>query len=120
MKKSNKTKIELDETQIFAIYYLADSGLTPTNIAKKLSVPLKNVKDSLANREKSQSEAIQTTSSKVNSKNLMITETAGKGNNSVAIMTKAASEVNDSYKQNMDRNVCSRTAKNAIYRPNQK
>ena len=50
----------------------------------------------------------------------MITETAGKGNNSVAIMTKAASEVNDSYKQNMDRNVCSRTAKNAIYRPNQK
>jgi hypothetical protein len=47
----------------------------------------------------------------------MITETAAKGTKSVAIMTKAASEINDEFKKKMD-STQSRTAKNAIFKPN--
>jgi hypothetical protein len=48
----------------------------------------------------------------------MIRETSVKKNNSVAIMTKEASEINDAFKKTLDQHMQSRTAKNAIYRPN--
>lgn len=118
MKKSEKIN-KTQETQIFAIYYLSDSGLDNSNIAKKIGVSVKEVNNILSERETKKTSAIKTTSSKVNSKNLMITETAGKRTKNVSIMTKAASEINDSYKQSMPRDTLSRTTKNAIYRPNQ-
>lgn len=108
----------IDNNNTYAVYYLTDSGMDPSKIAKELKLKVKDIKDILKNRElKNQSNNIKTKSSKVNSKNLMINETSGKGTKSVAIMTKAASEVNDEFKKNID-STQSRTAKNAIFRPN--
>lgn len=105
-----------DNTKNYAVYHLADSGMNPKEISKELELTVKEIKDILNNRSQSNS-SIPTTSAKVNSKNLMITETSVKGNKSVAIMTKAASEVNDEFRKNID-NTQSRTSKNAIFRPN--
>ncbi len=101
----------------YAVYYLHDEGANEKSIAKQLKLKLAEVRAIIKDRPAKQSEKIKTTSSRVNSKNLMITETAAKGTKSVAIMTKAASEVNDEYKKNMDATQ-SRTAKNAIFKPN--
>jgi len=101
----------------YAIYYLNDEGFDAKKISKELQLKITEVKEVLKNRETKQAEKIKTTSSKINSKNLMITETAGKGTKSVAIMTKAASEVNDEFKKNTN-STRSRTAKSAIFKPN--
>lgn len=105
----------------YAIFYLTDNGESPTKISKELSIPVKDIKSVLSEREKkSDNTTIKTTSAPVNSKNLMITETSVKGTKSVAIMTKEASSVNDEFRKNITGDTKSRTAKNAIYRPNNK
>ena len=112
--------MSITNQQKYSVYYLSDSGSTPAKIAKELGLTTKEVKDILSSRntEKTNSK-IKTTSAPVNSKDLMITETSVKGNKTVSIMTKAASEVNDAFRQNMPSDVSSRTTRNAIYRPNQ-
>lgn len=108
----------MENNNKYATYYLSDLGMDTAKIAKELKIKAKDVRDVLENRQKDNSvNSIKTTSSKVNSKNLMITETAAKGTKSVAIMTKAASEINDEFKKKMD-STQSRTAKNAIFKPN--
>lgn len=108
-----------DNTINYAVYYLVDAGSDAKSIAKKLGVPIKNVRDIISSRKTEKNDAIKTTSSKVNSQDMMIRETSVKGTKSVAIMTKAASEVNDEFKKQIQQTV-SRTAKNSIYRPNKK
>jgi hypothetical protein len=112
MKKS------VGPSDVYAIYYLADSGKQPKDISKELDIGVKLVKDTLDSRPKDNNTNIPTTSSKTTNKNLMIRETSVKKNNSVAIMTKEASEINDAFKKTLDQHMQSRTAKNAIYRPN--
>lgn len=102
-----------------AVYYLEDSGLEAKQISKKLGVGLKIVKEIIKNRTQEKNTNIKTTSAKVTSQDLMIRETSVKGTKSVAVMTKAASEVNDEFKKQLN-NTISRTAKNSIYRPNKK
>jgi len=105
--------------QTYAVYYLADAGNTAAKIAKELNLTAKEVKTILSSREENKpNNQIKTTSAPVNSKNLMITETSVKGTKNVAIMTKAASEVNDALKKNINTETGSRTTRNAIYRPN--
>lgn len=114
------TDQQVSNQKKFSVYYLSDNGESNASIAKILGIKAKEIKEILTNRNK-QSSTIKTTSSPTNSKNLMITETSVKGTKNVAIMTKAASEVNDAFRQNIDNNTyVSRTGKNAIYRPNQK
>lgn len=108
--------MKTDNQKLYAIYYLSDTGLTPAKISKELSLSTKEVKDILSERNPPKKDTIRTTSSPVNSKNLMITETSVKGNKTVAIMTKEASEVNDEFKKKIP-STQSRTAKNAIFRP---
>lgn len=105
-----------DTQKIYSVYYLADSGYTESKISKELDIKVKEVKDILAERNKIPKNKIKTTSAPVNSKNLMITETSVKGTKNVAIMTKAASELNDAYKKSLNETI-SRTSRNAIYRP---
>lgn len=111
MKKNNNVNT-------YAVYYLSDSGKSPKDIGKELGLTTKVVNDILSERVVEKNSAIKTTSSKVTSKDLMIRETAGKGTKSVAIMTKAASEINDAFRQSIDDTIKSRTSRNAIYRPN--
>lgn len=108
-----------DLSTTYAVYYLSDQGIPSKNISKELGISLKIVKDIIGNRETQKNEKIKTTSGKATSKDLMIRETSVKGTKSVAIMTKAASEVNDEFKKQLNTTV-SRTAKNSIYRPNTK
>lgn len=107
-----------DNTTNYAVYYLVDNGFEAKAIAKKLGLPIKVVREIVNSRETIKNSAIKTTSAKVNSQDMMIRETSVKGTKSVAIMTKAASEVNDEFKKKIKETV-SRTAKNSIYRPNQ-
>ena len=100
-------KKEVTKSDIYAIYYLMDNGRQPKEISKELSIGIKLVNDAIGKRETQKNSSIPTTSSKVTSKDLMIRET----------MTKEASEVHDAFRKNIDTAV-SRTAKNAIYRPN--
>ena len=112
MKKNN------NQTNTYAVYYLSDSGKSPKDIGKELGLTTKVVNDILSERVVEKNNAIKTTSSKVTSKDLMIRETAGKGTKSVSIMTKAASEINDAFRQSINDSITSRTSRNAIYRPN--
>jgi ribosomal protein L23 len=115
MKKNDSIK--------FAVFYLADQGKKEKAIGSTLGVSVEEVNTILKNRKikKNTQNNISTTSSStkknINSRDLMITETSVKGTKSVAIMTKAASELNDEYKKALDKHVVSRTSKNAIHRP---
>lgn len=111
---------EINKKDTYAVYHLTDNGIEPKLIAKELGIGIKLVKDIISSRPKSQNDQIKTTSSKVttNSKDMMIRETSAKRNKSVAIMTKEASQVNDSFRKNLSDSRDSRTSRNAIYRPN--
>jgi hypothetical protein len=104
---------------VYSVYYLHDQGKTPTKIAKELNIATKEVKDILVSRSKDLNTKIKTKTAPINSKNLMITETSVKGTKNVAIMTKAASELNDEYKKTLNKTT-SRTSRNAIFRPKNK
>lgn len=111
---------ETNKSDVYAIYYLLDNGKDSKFISKELNIAIKIVEDTIAQRKESQNTKIPTTSSKVTNKDMMIRQTSVKGTNSVAIMTKEASQVNDSFKKTLTNQIVSRTSKNAIYRPNQK
>lgn len=113
-------KKEVEKSDIYAIYFLSDSGKDAKAISKELGIGVKLVGYVLSKREQPKNSSIPTTSSKVTSKDMMIRQTSVKGTNSVAIMTKEASQVNDSFKQTLGSQPVSRTSRNAIYRPNNK
>lgn len=112
----------MSNQKTYAVYYLSDQGYGLAKIAKELSLDTKDVKDIITQRknEPKPNDKIKTTSEPINSKNLMITETSVKGTKNVAIMTKAASEVNDEFKKKMNGSNTSRPSQAAIYRPNKK
>jgi predicted transcriptional regulator len=109
---------KLDTTIKYSILYLQSLGKSVKDIAKELNISQADVKSTIEQNTNKSESKIKTTSAPVNSKDLMITETSAKGTKSVAIMTKAASEVNDAFRSNMDQRDLSRTARDAIYRPN--
>lgn len=113
MKKNEKT------VNTYAVYYLSDKNKSVKEISEELGLTSKVVDDILSSRETEKNASINTTSSKVTSKDLMIRETSNKKTKSVAIMTKSASEVNDSFRQKIN-SATSRTSRNAIHRPNNK
>lgn len=87
----------LNKSQIYAILYLKDvNKLQIENISKELNISedrLQNFFDT--------DYSLYTKVKKPTSKDLMITETSAKKNNSVAIMTKEASELNDQTRQSI-------------------
>jgi hypothetical protein len=92
-----------NKTQQYAILWLNSTGKDYTEIAKELDLELKQVQRVLEkSRNVNQQSSVKTTSEvakKPASKDLMIRHTSAKRNNSVAIMTKEASEVNDHAKK---------------------
>lgn len=89
----------LSKNQIYAILYLKDvNGLQIENIADELNISLERLQNFF------DKDYLQyTKTKKPTSKDLMITETAAKKKNTVAIMTKEASELNDSTRQKITR-----------------
>lgn len=85
----------LTKTQIYAILYLKDiNKLQVENIAQELNIDQDRLQKFLDNDYNT-----YTKNKAPTSKELMIRETSAKRNNSVAIMTKEASELNDRLKQ---------------------
>jgi len=87
----------ISNTKIYAILWLSHKGKDANEIAKELKIPLESVQDAIdtdinSNNMNKKEDSI---TQKIDSKNLMITHTSGKKTNSVAIMTKEASEIND-------------------------
>lgn len=86
----------LSKSQIYAILYLKDvNKLQTENISQELNISEDRLQNFLDTDY-----ALYTKNKKPTSKDLMITETSSKKNNSVAIMTKEASEMNDQMRSN--------------------
>jgi orotate phosphoribosyltransferase-like protein len=116
---------KVNKTQIYAIRWLNGEGLSSQQIADELELNEKQVLTTLEKYTASKTEdtdKVKTASAPVatiKSKDLMITHTSGKKNNSVAIMTKEASEINDEMKKKRTPTVHS-DEQRGIFRPNKK
>jgi hypothetical protein len=89
----------LNKSQIYAILYLKDvNNLQIENIAQELGISQERLQGFL-DTDYHQYTKIK----KPTSKDLMITETSAKKANSVAIMTKEASELNDANRATIQR-----------------
>ena len=112
----------LSKKDTYAILWLNHTGLETEDIAKELSVSLQQVNSILEknNTTNTQTNTIKTVQQPVgiNNKNLMITETSQKKNNTVAIMTQQASAANDEIHKKMS----NKNSKNdgSIFRPKNK
>lgn len=105
--------------QKYAILWLNSTGLDAVSISEEVKVTetqVKNVlKKNLPDNPVSTNPVATNSVKKTTSKDLMITESTS-GRNKVAIMTKAASEMNDESKKTNNAKL-SELAKPYIYRP---
>ena len=111
----------LSKTQNYAILWLNSQGTDLVKIADELGLTEKQVLSVIEkgiDTKISENTKIKTVKSPANSrsKNLMITQTAGKKTKNVAIMTQEASQLNDELKKTQSGS--NRYKDNVIYRPN--
>jgi len=92
---------KLNKAQKYAIQWLHSTGLDSSAIAKELNITTEQV-ISLIPKEEAPAEI--KTAPIPYAKDLMITHTSGKKINSVAIMTKEASQIADESKKNASQN----------------
>ena len=100
--------------QKYAILWLNSTGLDAVSISEEVKVTETQVKNVLK-KNLPDSPVATNSVKKTTSKDLMITESTS-GRNKVAIMTKAASEMNDESKKTNNAKL-SELAKPYIYRP---
>lgn len=97
--------MRLNKIQKYAIQWLVHNNIEITEIIKELKIPENVVKSFIEkNHNTSIDNTIKTSSSQATSKQLMIRNTSAKNNNTVAIMTKEASEIGDSFKKSINDN----------------
>lgn len=121
-RKRDDLMARMSKLHQYAIYWLNSQGGTVDTIASELGLEVKQVSKALEkSNDTNSNNDIQTTSGpvteapKISSKDLMIRHTAAKKNNSVAIMTKEASEINDHAKKT---NTLHPNLQKNIFRPN--
>jgi hypothetical protein len=109
----------MGKVQEYAVRWLNSQGSNNEQIAEELKLTEKQVARVLEKtNEVNKENSIKTNTSpvtKITSKELMIRHTSAKKNNSVAIMTKEASEMNDQSKKN---NQSHPSFQKNIFRPN--
>lgn len=92
----------LNKAQKYAICWLSSTGKTNAEISDELDIPIKQVNDTIAKNKTNTDNNIKTHTKPVFKKpsvqDMIITRTAGKNNNGVAIMTKEASEAADALR----------------------
>jgi DNA-directed RNA polymerase specialized sigma subunit len=107
--------IKINKTQTYAIRWLHTQNKTVAEIANELDLKEEDVNKAIEKFGVPQTESnVKTAKSSSKSKNLMINETSTKKNNHVSIMTKEASEYNDSVRQ---KNQTNPNTQKAIFRP---
>lgn len=111
----------LTKSEVYAIRWLSSQGKNIEQIAAELKLSDQQVKRTVEKTHVTSKtkNTVKTATEKTNSKakDLIITKTAGKNINSVAIMTKEASEVSDAHRQSNNNVSISKAFKNSIYRP---
>lgn len=88
----------ITKPQTYAALWLRDQGKTNEEIAKELSITIKQV-DGVMSKYPHNTQPKQDVAAIRTSKDFMIRKTSAKENNTVAIMTKEASEMNDEAKK---------------------
>lgn len=96
-RKRDDLMPKLSKAAKYAVHWLNSTGLSNEDIATELSITVKQV-DSVLDKVVTEEPQDKTAESKA--KNLMITHTSGKKVNTVAIMTKEASEMGDAARIN--------------------
>jgi len=109
----------LKKTEIYAINWLSSQNKSPEDIANELGLKVDQVNKTLEKTSPAHTvdsdTPIKTQSGPVGSKSkdLMITATSAKKTKNVSIMTKEASEYNDTIKNKIEQNP---RIKNSIYK----
>ena len=95
--------MRLNKTQKYAINWLVSQDTEIKEIVKELKLQIACVQSYIDKHLKEQKASIKehqnSEVAKITSKDLMIRHTSNKSNNTVAIMTKEASEINDSNRK---------------------
>jgi len=113
---------KLTKSNEYAIQWLHQQGTSVEDIAADLELPLTQIKRYVKTKLPPVEPKVETQAEsppevpqvKKTSKDFMITKTSAKGNNSVAIMTKEASEMNDEARRKYTAN---KNNKTGIFRP---
>jgi DNA-binding transcriptional regulator GbsR (MarR family) len=115
-----------NKTQIYAIQWLQNQGKSVEEISEELKITPKQVssvleKNSNVNKNGATIKSAKSSAASIiKSKDLMITRTSSKGDNTVAIMTREASELNDENKKAHRASINHNTVQQSIYRPKKK
>lgn len=107
---------DISNTKKYAIYWMNHSGSDVSSISSELKISKDKILEILGDQVSSATRNENKENHKINTKDLMITKTSVKGNNSVAIMTKEASEINDSKRSKYTNQ--SNDIEKGIFRPN--
>lgn len=92
--------MRLNRSQKYAIQWMVQEGQEVTQIVKELKIPTDVVTKFIEkNCKPNKNNSLETKSSPVKAKDLMVSKTAEKGTKNVAIMTKEASELADEFKK---------------------
>lgn len=110
----------INSTQKYAVLWLHSQGWDTKKISDELSLTDSQIKNTIKNNKKTKDDEIKDTPSSAiqknqNSKKFMITESQS-GKHNVAIMTKAASEINDENKKKDKSQIANRNSSN-IFKP---
>jgi hypothetical protein len=101
-RKRDDIMARISKIQTYAVNWLSQEGKTPDEISEELKISTDQVKKILEknNNVNKNGSSIKTTQEPVvsKSKNMMINTTMGKQSKTVSIMTREASEYNDSKK----------------------
>lgn len=104
--------MKLNRSQQYAIKWMVSQGDEVTQIVKELKISKDVVTKFIEkNCQPNTKNSIQTKSGPIKAKDLMIRQTASKGNNTVAVMTKEASQTGDAFKKSLP-NVTNRHTNN--------
>lgn len=112
-RKGRSIMSRLNKTQIYAIRWLNSQNIQPDKIASELDLNIEQVTKTI------EKYGVDNTKNGIQSKstpaklNNIITETSGKKTNSVAIMTKEASEIHDAARSKTKSTINEK----AIFRP---
>lgn len=114
----------LTKSEIYAIRWLSSQGKNIVEISNELKLSEQQVKrtvekNHVTSKTKNNIKTTTEKTNKTNVKDLIITKTASKNINSVAVMTKEASEVSDAHRKSNNNTSISKAFKNSIYRPKQ-
>lgn len=115
-KRGSIMSNNLSKTKQYAILWLNSQNISINDISKELKI---NSNDIVATIDQYVPKANDSNnvSQPITSHNLMITHTAGKKSNTVAIMTKEASELNDHKNKNQSQPVPNKNLNRDIFRP---